>query len=79
MSSFTAHTFANLREPTPDLVKPQMINVDLGSLTDPHHVAEAVATSLRFSANSKDPSLELADRVRSLKLLIILDSREQPK
>ncbi|HWN78131.1 MAG TPA: winged helix-turn-helix domain-containing protein [Bradyrhizobium sp.] len=50
--------------------------VDLGSLTDPHHVAEAVATSLRFAANSKDPSLELVDRVRSLKLLIILDSCE---
>jgi hypothetical protein len=26
MSSFTAHTFANHREPTPDLVKPLMIN-----------------------------------------------------
>jgi DNA-binding winged helix-turn-helix (wHTH) protein len=50
--------------------------VDLGSQTDPHHVAGAVATSLRFAANSKDPSLELVDRVRSLKLLIILDSCE---
>jgi DNA-binding winged helix-turn-helix (wHTH) protein len=50
--------------------------VDLRSLTDPHHVAEAVATSLRFAANSNDPSLELVDRVRSLKLLIILDSCE---
>jgi DNA-binding winged helix-turn-helix (wHTH) protein len=50
--------------------------MDLGSLTDPHHVAEAVATSLRFAANSKDPSLELVDRVRSLKLLIILGSCE---
>src|SRR6478672_2266494 len=49
--------------------------VDLGSLTDPRHVAEAVATSLKFAANSKDPSLELVDR-RSLKLLIILDSCE---
>jgi DNA-binding winged helix-turn-helix (wHTH) protein len=50
--------------------------VDLGSLTDPHHVAEAVATSLRFAANSKDPRLEPVDRVRSLELLIILDSCE---
>ena len=50
--------------------------VDLGSLTDPHHVAEAVATSLRFAANSKNPGLELVDRVGSLKLLIILDSCE---
>jgi DNA-binding winged helix-turn-helix (wHTH) protein len=48
---------------------------DLGSVTDPRHVAEALA-SLRFAANSKDPSPELVDRVRPLRLLIILDSCE---
>jgi predicted ATPase len=57
-------------------VSGQVHFVDLGSLTDPHHVAEAVETSLRFTANSKDPNLELVDRVRSLKLLIIPDSSE---
>jgi hypothetical protein len=46
--------------------------MDLGTLTNPHHAAEAVATSLRFSANSKDPSLELIDGVRSLKLHLVI-------
>ncbi|MET4198672.1 winged helix-turn-helix domain-containing protein [Bradyrhizobium sp. LA6.12] len=50
--------------------------VDLGSLTDPHRVAGAVATSLGVSLKSKDPSLELVDLVRSRKLLLILDSCE---
>jgi hypothetical protein len=50
--------------------------IDLGSPTDPHHVAEAVATSSGFAANSKEPSLELVARVRSLKLIIILDGCE---
>jgi len=50
--------------------------VDLGSLTDPHHVARAVATSLGLALKSKDPGLELVDFVRSRKLLIILDSCE---
>ncbi|UWU76545.1 winged helix-turn-helix domain-containing protein [Bradyrhizobium huanghuaihaiense] len=36
---------------------------DLGSLTDPRHFAEAIATSLRFAVN--------------LKLLIVLDNGEQ--
>jgi len=50
--------------------------VDLGSLTDPRHVAGAVATSLGVALKSKDPGLELVDLVRSRKLLIILDSCE---
>jgi predicted ATPase/DNA-binding winged helix-turn-helix (wHTH) protein len=50
--------------------------VDLESLTDPRHVAPAVATSLGFALKSKDPGLELVDLVRSRKLLIILDSCE---
>jgi predicted ATPase/DNA-binding winged helix-turn-helix (wHTH) protein len=50
--------------------------VDLESLTDPRHVAGAVATSLGLASNSKDPGLELVDLVRSQKLLIILDSCE---
>jgi DNA-binding winged helix-turn-helix (wHTH) protein len=50
--------------------------VDLESLTDPRHVAGAVATSLGFPLKSKDPGLELVDLVRSRKLLIILDSCE---
>src|SRR5229473_1522255 len=50
--------------------------VDLESLTDPRHVAGAVATSLGFALKSKDPGLELVDLVRSRKLLIILDSCE---
>jgi DNA-binding winged helix-turn-helix (wHTH) protein/energy-coupling factor transporter ATP-binding protein EcfA2 len=48
--------------------------VDLESLTDPRHVAGAVATSLGLPLKSKDPGLELVDLVRSRKLLIILDS-----
>ena len=50
--------------------------VDLESLTDPHHVAGAVATSLGLALKSKDPGPELVDLVRSRKLLIILDSCE---
>src|SRR5580692_514250 len=50
--------------------------VDLEDLTDPRHVAGAVATSLRVALKSKDPDLELVDLVRSRKLLIILDSCE---
>jgi predicted ATPase/DNA-binding winged helix-turn-helix (wHTH) protein len=50
--------------------------VDLEGLTDPRHVAGAVATSLGLALKSKDPSLELVDFVRSRKLLIILDSCE---
>ena len=50
--------------------------VDLESLTDPRHVAGAVATSLGLALKSKDPGLELIDLVRSRKLLIILDSCE---
>src|SRR6266446_3516551 len=50
--------------------------VDLESLTDPRHVAGAVATSLGLPLKSKDPGLELVDLVRSRKLLIILDSCE---
>ena len=50
--------------------------VDLESLTDPRHVAGAVATSLGLALKSKDPGLELVALVRSRKLLIILDSCE---
>src|SRR5258708_11177334 len=50
--------------------------VDLESLTDPRHVAEAVATSLGLALKSKDPGLQLVDLVRPRKLLIILDSCE---
>lgn len=50
--------------------------VDLESLTDPHHVAAAVATSLGLALKSKDPGLELVDLIRSRKLLVILDSCE---
>src|SRR5713101_7216939 len=50
--------------------------VDLESLTDPRHVAGAVATSLGLALKSKDPGLELVDLVGSQKLLIILDSSE---
>jgi len=50
--------------------------VDLESLTDPRHVADAVATSLGLELRSKDPGLELIDLVRSRKLLIIFDSCE---
>jgi predicted ATPase/DNA-binding winged helix-turn-helix (wHTH) protein len=50
--------------------------IDLESLTDPRHVAGAVATSLGLALKSKDPGLELLDLVRSRKLLIILDSCE---
>src|SRR5258708_3595657 len=50
--------------------------VDLESLTDPRHVAGAVATSLGLALTSKDPVLELVDLVRSQKFLIILDNCE---
>src|ERR1700720_3377458 len=50
--------------------------VDLESLTDPRHVAGAVATSLGLALTSKEPGLELVDLVRSQKLLIVLDSCE---
>jgi predicted ATPase/DNA-binding winged helix-turn-helix (wHTH) protein len=50
--------------------------VDLESLTDPRHVAGAVATSLGFALTSKDPGLDLVDLVRSRKCLIILDNCE---
>jgi predicted ATPase/DNA-binding winged helix-turn-helix (wHTH) protein len=50
--------------------------VDLESITDPRHVAAAVATSLGLALKSKDAGLELVDLVRSQKLLIILDSCE---
>jgi len=47
---------------------------DLESLTDPRHVAGAVAASLGVALKSKDPSLELVELIRSRELLIILDS-----
>jgi predicted ATPase/DNA-binding winged helix-turn-helix (wHTH) protein len=50
--------------------------VELEGLTDPRHVAGAVATSLGIALKSKDPDLELVDLVGSRKLLIILDSCE---
>ena len=45
-------------------------------MTDPHHVAGAVAASLGLVLKSKDPGLELVDLIRSRKLLIILDNSE---
>src|SRR6202047_3913 len=54
----------------------QVYFVDLEDLTDPRHVAGAVATSLGVALKSKDPGLELVDLVRSRKLLMILDSCE---
>src|ERR1700738_1119011 len=50
--------------------------VELESLTDPRHVAGAVATSLGLALKSKDPGLELVDLVRSQKFLLILDNCE---
>jgi predicted ATPase/DNA-binding winged helix-turn-helix (wHTH) protein len=50
--------------------------VDLERLTDPRHVAGAVATSLGLALTSKYPGLELVDLVRSQKTLIILDNCE---
>src|SRR5271169_743707 len=50
--------------------------VELEGLTDPRHVAGAVATSLGLDLKSRDPGLELVDLVGSQKLLIILDSCE---
>jgi predicted ATPase len=49
--------------------------VDLESLTDPGHVAGAVATSVGLAVKSKDPGPELVEFVRSRKL-VILDSCE---
>jgi predicted ATPase/DNA-binding winged helix-turn-helix (wHTH) protein len=54
----------------------QVYFVDLESLTDPRHVAGAVATSLGLALASEDPGLELVDLVRSQKCLIILDNCE---
>src|SRR6201985_1029318 len=50
--------------------------VGLECLTDPRHVAGAVATSLGVALKSNDPCLELVNLVRSRKFLIILDSCE---
>jgi predicted ATPase/DNA-binding winged helix-turn-helix (wHTH) protein len=50
--------------------------VDLGSVTDPHHVPAAVATALGLALKAKDATAGLLDAVRSRKLLIILDSCE---
>jgi predicted ATPase/DNA-binding winged helix-turn-helix (wHTH) protein len=50
--------------------------VDLESVTDPRHVAGAVAASLGLALKSKDPGLELVDLVRSQKILIVLDNCE---
>jgi predicted ATPase/DNA-binding winged helix-turn-helix (wHTH) protein len=50
--------------------------VDLESLTDPRHVAGAVAASLGIALKSQEPNLELVELVGSQKLLIILDSCE---
>src|SRR5260370_2872102 len=50
--------------------------VDLESLTDPRHVAGAVATSLGLALKSRYPRVELLDLGRSQKLLISLDSCE---
>jgi predicted ATPase/DNA-binding winged helix-turn-helix (wHTH) protein len=50
--------------------------VDLEGLTDPRHVAGAIATSLGLALTSKDPGLELVDLVRSQRFLIILDNCE---
>jgi predicted ATPase/DNA-binding winged helix-turn-helix (wHTH) protein len=50
--------------------------IDLEDLTDPRHVAGAVATSMGLALKSKDPGMELVDLVRSRRLLIILDGCE---
>src|SRR5438309_4797007 len=50
--------------------------VDLEGLTDPRHVAAAIAASLGLVLKLEDASRELVDLVRSSKLLIILDSCE---
>jgi predicted ATPase/DNA-binding winged helix-turn-helix (wHTH) protein len=50
--------------------------VDLGSLADPDLVVRAVGTSLGLVLKSNEASLELADLIRSRKLLIILDNCE---
>src|SRR5947209_11670981 len=50
--------------------------VDLEGLTDPRHVAAAIAASLGLVLKLEDASRELVDLVRSRKLLIILDSCE---
>ncbi len=50
--------------------------VDLGSLTDPRHVATAIGTSLGLAPKSNDAALKLVDSARSKRLLIILDNCE---
>ena len=50
--------------------------VDFESITDPRHVAGAIATSLGLALKSKDPGPELVDLVRAQKVLVILDSCE---
>ena len=50
--------------------------VDLGSLPDPDLVVRAIGTSLGFSPESNEASLELVDLIRSRRLLIILDNCE---
>jgi predicted ATPase/DNA-binding winged helix-turn-helix (wHTH) protein len=50
--------------------------VYLERLTDPHHVAGAVAASLGFALKSQEPNFELVDLIGSQKGLIILDSCE---
>jgi predicted ATPase/DNA-binding winged helix-turn-helix (wHTH) protein len=50
--------------------------VDLGSVADPDLVVRAIATSVGLALKSNKASLELADLIRSRKLLIILDNCE---
>jgi len=50
--------------------------VDLGSLTDPRHVAAAIGISLGLAPTSNDAAMELVDFARSKRLLIILDNCE---
>lgn len=50
--------------------------VDLGSVTDPRHVATAIGTSLGSALESNDTALKLVDSARSKRLLIILDNCE---
>jgi predicted ATPase/DNA-binding winged helix-turn-helix (wHTH) protein len=50
--------------------------VDLASLADPGLVVRAIGTSLGLVLKSNEASLELVDRIRSRKLLIILDNCE---
>jgi DNA-binding winged helix-turn-helix (wHTH) protein len=50
--------------------------IGLESLTDPGHIAVAIATSLGLALKSNDRGPELADLIRSPKLIIVLDSCE---